>query len=83
VFNLHTRTALRLRERPLVVMEASLLEYQKVGLDAIPAEVARLGERARRFDGELTLLWHNDRLLSRRARRSYLQTIGGGPGARR
>ncbi len=76
VFNLSTRTALRLRERPLVVMEASLLEYQQVGLDALPAEVARLGERVRRFDGELTLLWHNDRLLSRRARRSYLQAIG-------
>lgn len=83
VFNLRTRTALRLRERPLVVMEASLLEYQKVGLDAIPAEISRLGERVRPFEGELTLLWHNDRLLSRRARRSYLLTIGRGSGDRR
>lgn len=75
VFNLRTRKPLRLRERPLVVMEASLLEYQQLGLDAVPGAVARLADRVRRHDGDLTLLWHNDRLLSRRARRSYLRTI--------
>jgi hypothetical protein len=75
VFNLRTRTALRLRERPLVVMDASLLEYQQVGLDAIPAEVTRLAETVRRFDGEMTLLWHNDRLGSRRAYRAYRRAI--------
>ncbi len=75
VFNLRTRTALRLRERPLVVMDASLLEYQQVALDALPAEIARLARTVRRFDGEMTLLWHNDRLGSRRARRAYRRAI--------
>ncbi len=67
MFNLRTRTGLRLRERPLVVMDASLLEYQQVPLDAVPEAVERLARTVRRFDGEMTLLWHNDRLLSRRA----------------
>jgi hypothetical protein len=75
VFNLRTRTALRLRERPLVVMDASLLEYQRVGHDAVPEEIGRLARTVRRFDGEMTLLWHNDRLGSRRARRAYRQAI--------
>ncbi len=81
VFNLRTRTALRLRERPLVVMDASLLEYQDVALDAVPEEIVRLARTVRRFDGEMALLWHNDRLGSQRARRAYWNAIAAASGA--
>lgn len=83
VFNLRTRTALRLRERPLVVMDASLLEYQQVGLEAVPDEIARLARTVRRFDGQMTLLWHNDRLGARRARRAYRRAIAAASDASR
>jgi hypothetical protein len=56
-------------------MDASLLEYQQVALDAVPEAIARLARTVRRFDGEMTLLWHNDRLGSRRACRAYRRAI--------
>jgi hypothetical protein len=75
VFNLQTRTSLRLRERPLVVMDASLLEYQQIDLGAAPDEIARLARTVRRYNGQMTLLWHNDRLLSHRSRRAYRRSL--------
>jgi len=82
VFNLRARRALRLRERPLVVMDASLLEYQRLSLEAAAEEILRLQTIVQRFGGDLTLLWHNDRVLSRRARRAFsrsLSAVGGEP----
>ncbi len=77
VFNLASRRSLRLRERPLIVMDASLLEYQRMPLEAAADEIVRLNSVVKRFDGEMTVLWHNDRLLSRRARRAYHRAITG------
>jgi Family of unknown function (DUF7033) len=73
VFNLYSRTALQLRERPLIVMETSLFfeRYMNLsvsdGLDAI----ARLSATCRRFGGSFTLLWHNDNLAGVRQKRAY------------
>lgn len=77
VFNLTSRRRLKLRERPLIVMEAALLEYQRLTLDEAAEEIIRLSAIVRRFGGDMTLLWHNDRLLSRRARRAYRRAISG------
>lgn len=77
VFNLVSRRRLQLRERPLIVMDASLLDYQLLSLEDAAQEIIRLSAITRRFDGELNLLWHNDRLLSRRARRAYSAAIAG------
>ena len=73
VFNLVSRRALALRERPLIVMDASLLEYQRVSLKVAADEIIHLSGIVQRFEGDMTVLWHNDRLLSRRARRAYHQ----------
>ena len=62
-------------------MDASLLEYQDVALDAVPEEIVRLARTVRRFDGEMALLWHNDRLGSQRARRAYRNAIAAASGA--
>ena len=75
VFNLITSERLRLRERPLVVMDASLLSYQRLRPDQAVEQIEKLKERCRRVNGEFTLLWHNDRLLSRRARQAYDRAI--------
>jgi hypothetical protein len=75
VFDLEARTELRLRERPLVLMEYSLL--RDVGFDpqAILGTVDGLASACRRFGGDFTLLWHNSRLVSRRERRCYEQVL--------
>ena len=60
-FNLITRKRLRLRERPLVVMEGTLLGEQYMGLsmDKAVEKIAELNEYCKLFQGQFTLLWHN------------------------
>jgi hypothetical protein len=74
-FNLLTSERLRLRERPLIVMDASLLSYQRLSPERAVHQIEKLKEKCRRVNGQFTLLWHNDRLLSRRARRAYDRAI--------
>ena len=74
-FNLLTSEQLRLRERPLIVMDASLLSYQRLSPERAVDQIEKLKEKCRRVNGQFTLLWHNDRLLSRRARRAYDRAI--------
>lgn len=65
VFNLLTREELNLRERPLIVMEQTVLHRQYLGLDPWEAWVLidRLRTRCRLFDGEFSMLWHNSQLV--------------------
>ena len=71
VFHLHERRTLRLRERPLHVMDGTLVTYMRLspgqGSDAV-LEIAR---QCRRYDGTLTLLWHNSSLVTAREREWY------------
>jgi hypothetical protein len=85
VFNLRTRKRLRLRERPLVVMEMSLFGDRPVNFERAlgreheraRADIAELKEACRVHGGEFVFLWHNSRLVSRRARAVYRQAVGG------
>lgn len=65
-FDLRTGQELALRERPLVVMDATLLEGKYMGLDNDEAtERARsLRATCARFGGDFSLLWHNSYLRS-------------------
>jgi hypothetical protein len=86
VFDLLARRRLRLRERPLVVMEMSVFEPGPARDAAGLETVARLRDRCRLFGGEFTLLWHNSRLASRREKALYAAALSGphpdaGPGA--
>ena len=71
VFNLRTRQPLELRERPLVVMDRTLLTHQGLGPSRALEVAAELKRRCRRHDGDFTLLWHNSLLLTRQERRLY------------
>jgi hypothetical protein len=71
VFNLRSRTQLRLRERPLVAMDGALLGHH----DAEQTLLALRGECAR-VGGDFTLLWHNSALLSRRERALLHRIMG-------
>ena len=62
-FDLVGSRQLRLLERPLIVMDSTLLHYMKLG----PTEAAiesglRLKHRCQRLGGNFTLLWHNSNL---------------------
>lgn len=77
VFNLRERNMLRLRERPLVVMETSLFSEKYMNLSTSSAldAIERLSGTCRRFGGKFTLLWHNDNLVQSSQKRLYLNTL--------
>ena len=77
VFNLRTRRRLALRERPLVVMESSLFDYERASRERARARISELREQCRAVSGDFTLLWHNSNLLSRRQRRLYEEVVLG------
>lgn len=54
-----------IEERPLVVMDATLSnpQYEALGEQEAFDRVMKLAGRVRRHNGELTLLWHVDRLM--------------------
>ncbi len=78
VFNLRTHTPLRLRERPLIVMDRTLYGYMELSVAEMLDEIAELRRRCRLFDGEFTLLWHNSLLVPRRARGLYEDALAAG-----
>jgi hypothetical protein len=72
-YDLEQRRPLPLRERPLTVMELTLLDREYLGLAAEQAfeRIARLAAVCRRFNGRFSLLWHNNALLTRARQRLY------------
>jgi len=75
VFDLLAHRRLSLRERPLVVMDMSVIDTDGVPHRSAIGIVNCLRERCRMFGGQFTLLWHNSRLASSRERRLYRSTI--------
>ena len=73
VYDLEQRCPLALRERPLTVMELTLLDREYLGLAAAQAydRIARLAAICRQFNGTFSLLWHNNALLTRTRQRLY------------
>lgn len=70
VFDLERSQMLRLRERPLVVMETTFVQHLALGEKALSAMTA-MKNACRRYDGDFVLLWHNNRLSTARDRRLY------------
>jgi hypothetical protein len=75
VFDVTQRRRLDVRERPLIVMEVSLLQYQLLVYEDALARIVELKRTCRRFGGDFTLLWHNDHLVSRAERRLYGEAL--------
>jgi len=77
VFNLRTRRQLALRERPLIVMEETLLSEVYAGLSrsAALSVIEVLADECKHHNGDFVMLWHNSSLLSRRDRRAYCAAL--------
>ena len=74
-FNVLTRQELKIRERPLVVMEVALLDRQQLSREDALDSVLSLKRRCELFGGDFTLLWHNSRLLLRKDRELYREIL--------
>jgi hypothetical protein len=69
----------RLLQRPLILMEISVLSPAFLGLqdfDEALSLMVMLKQRATRFGGDFSLLWHNSRLMTPRDRRLFATLIG-------
>jgi Family of unknown function (DUF7033) len=73
VYDLDQGRALPLTERPLTVMEMTLLNREYLSLHAEQAleRIARLAAVCRRFAGRFSLLWHNNSLVTDAQQRLY------------
>lgn len=80
VFDVLERRELSLLERPLVVMEAALFGSTSPHNLAYPdqaglAVVEDMADTVRAYGGNLTLLWHNSSLITRKQQRLYRAVI--------
>lgn len=69
VFDLEQRRELRLRERPLVLMDTPTLDRLGLPDEELVALIERLRGECVRFGGGFTVLWHNNWLVTARQRR--------------
>jgi hypothetical protein len=76
-FHLPERRALRLRERPLLVMDRTLFDYMGLSPQEAEDAVLEVARECRRANGTLTLLWHNSTLPKASLRRWYAALIDG------
>lgn len=75
VFNLLTHKSLKLRERPLIVMEGTLFGYMKLtSVDAFN-KILDLSKKCCDYNGNFTLLWHNSNLFNNKQKRLYTKII--------
>jgi hypothetical protein len=79
LFDLTTATALAIWERPLIVMEVSVIADQYLGLGNSEHALDLMNELKHttiKFDGEFVLLWHNSSFLNGRSKSIYSQLTG-------
>jgi hypothetical protein len=74
-FHLEERRPLQLRERPFQVMDRTAFEYMGLSPDAAGDAIVTLARQCRRYAGTLSLLWHNNSLLTARQKRWYEQLV--------
>ncbi|WP_433944529.1 polysaccharide deacetylase family protein [Paenibacillus sp. SN-8-1] len=73
VFNLLTRQQLKLRERPLIVMDQTIVHQSYMGLTGEKAlrTILHYYEQCAKYQGDFTLLWHNSQLMRSADRELY------------
>ena len=59
VFNILERKKLNLYEKPLIIMDCTLFDYQKLTLKKAKILYEYLINKVKQFKGEFVLLWHN------------------------
>jgi hypothetical protein len=80
VFDLIGRRQLQLRERPLLVMDATLLSYMKLSLNTAEDKTRAIIQTVRQFSGDFVLLWHNHFLVNLETQKLYKNLISAATG---
>ncbi|MEM0488462.1 MAG: polysaccharide deacetylase family protein [Candidatus Bathyarchaeia archaeon] len=77
VFNLRTRQTLRLRERPLIAMDTTLLShrYMKLQAEEVLEQIRALSTTCRDYSGIFSLLWHNTSLAQSVQKKLFLNIM--------
>ena len=77
LFDLSKRQQLKLRERPLVIMDCSVLDDCYMNMDIEPAEdyLFKIKNSTKKVNGNFTLLWHNSNLCLSGYRELYKRLI--------
>lgn len=71
VFNLVTRASLDLVERPLIIMERALLRDKSNTVESIVDQAEHLAQVCRKYNGLMTVLWHNSVLIAKADKQLY------------
>jgi hypothetical protein len=78
MFDVSNQERLNLRQRPLILMEASVLSSNYMGMGYIEETLGYmkgLKKRCYQHGGNFTLLWHNSFFRSRHAKEFYQELI--------
>lgn len=78
MFNIISRCPLKLYQRPLILMECSVIDDRYMGLGYSKQSLALMQKYKRtcyQFSGDFTLLWHNSHLTTPQDRQFYLELI--------
>ena len=78
MYNLVNRNKMKLKERPLIVMEGSIIEtvYEALGYTSKANErFEYFANICQKFKGDYTLLWHNSKFYHPKARTLYKKLI--------
>ena len=63
VFNILTRQKLKLKEKPLLVMEGNFITYQlDINQNEMIKKIRDIIDKVKKYNGEFILLWHNSHL---------------------
>jgi len=73
MYDLIKRKQLNIRQRPLLVMDVSLLSSRYLGLDKVAAydKVVKIKRECQKYEGDFTILWHNTELQTDEKRELY------------
>ena len=58
-FNIHTNREMEILEIPLAVMDRTLFSYMQLNMEQAWARMERILEAVERYNGVITILWHN------------------------
>ncbi len=77
-FDVLARKRLRLRERPLLVMDCTVIDRPYMNLGAgeqAYSTIKNIKDTCRRYGGDFVVLWHNTRLIDQAERGLYNQIL--------
>ncbi len=76
VFNIYTSQKLKLKEKPLILMEGNFITYQpEIGPDQMQRKITNLIDKTKKYHGNFICLWHNSKLETQCRKNMYESII--------